>query len=221
MADHLQEEEQLDAIKQWWDENRVSVIAAVVLTIGGSFGWSQYQDHAVSTADAAANAYDEVLQLKLSGESAEQLAVMSRGLRERHAGDAFADFASLQVASAAVEAGDLALAQRELESVMVSVDLETTVGQLAQLRLARVLAANGNEARALAILELGSDSFPASYAQALGDIHLAAGRQTQALEAYRTAQTASLSLGGQLGLVDLKVSGLALRETNDSTEVNR
>ena len=71
MADHLQEEEQLDAIKQWWDENRVSVIAAVVLTIGGSFGWSQYQDHTVSTADAAANAYDEVLQLKLSGESAE------------------------------------------------------------------------------------------------------------------------------------------------------
>jgi predicted negative regulator of RcsB-dependent stress response len=160
VADHLQEEEQLDAIKQWWDENRVSVIAAVVLTIGGSFGWSQYQDHTVSTADAAANAYDEVLQLKLSGESAEQLATLSRGLRERHAGDAFADFASLQVASAAVEAGDLALAERELESVMASVDLETTVGQLAQLRLARVLAANGNEARAIAILELGSDSFP-------------------------------------------------------------
>ena len=127
MADHLQEEEQLDAIKQWWDENRVSVIAAVVLTIGGSFGWSQYQDYTVSTADAAANAYDEVLQLKLSGESAEQLAVMSRGLRERHAGDAFANFASLQVASAAVEAGDLALAERELESVMASVDLENLI----------------------------------------------------------------------------------------------
>jgi len=50
VADHLQEEEQLDAIKQWWDENRVSVIAAVVLTIGGSFGWSQYQDYTVSSS---------------------------------------------------------------------------------------------------------------------------------------------------------------------------
>ena len=34
MADHLQEEEQLEAISQWWQENRTSVIAAVVLTLG-------------------------------------------------------------------------------------------------------------------------------------------------------------------------------------------
>ena len=45
MADHLQEEEQIDAIKQWWQENKVSVIGAIVLTLGGSFGWSQYQDY--------------------------------------------------------------------------------------------------------------------------------------------------------------------------------
>ena len=41
MADHLQEEEQLEAISQWWQENRTSVIAAVVLTLGGTVGWSQ------------------------------------------------------------------------------------------------------------------------------------------------------------------------------------
>ena len=64
MADHLQEEEQLDAIKQWWDENRVSVIAAVVLTIGGSFGWSQYQDHTVNTADAAATGAEYATQIQ-------------------------------------------------------------------------------------------------------------------------------------------------------------
>ena len=216
MADHLQEEEQLEAISQWWQEKRASVIAVVVLTLGGTIGWSQYEDYTSKKAVAAANTYDDLLQGRESGESAEELALISAGLRETHEGGAFAAFASLQVAAAAVEAGDLVLARDELESVMATIELDSTLGQLVQLRLARVMAASGDEATAVAILEQGSSSFPASYAQALGDIHLAAGRESEALMAYQSAQTESLSLGGQLGLVDLKVSGLSLRDAEDS-----
>ena len=218
MADHLQEEEQLEAISQWWQENRTSVIAAVVLTLGGTIGWSQYEGYTSEKAVAAANTYDALLQERESGESAEELALISAGLRETHDGEAFAEFASLQVAAAAVEADDLVLARAELESVMATVELDSTLGQLVQLRLARVMAASGDEAAAVAILEQGSSSFPASYAQALGDIHLAAGRESEALLAYQSAQTESLALGGQLGLVDLKVSGLSLRDAEDSIE---
>lgn len=218
MADHLQEEEQLEAISQWWHENRTSLIAAVVLTLGGTIGWSQYEDYTSEKAVVAANAYDGLLQERESGESAEELALISSGLRETHDGEAFAAFASLQVAAAAVEAGDLVLARAELELVMETVELDSTLGQLVQLRLARVMAASGDEARAVAILEQGSSSFPASYAQALGDIHLAAGREAEALLAYQSAQTESLALGGQLGLVDLKVSGLSLRDGEDASE---
>jgi predicted negative regulator of RcsB-dependent stress response len=218
VADHLQEEEQLEAISQWWQENRVSVVAAVVLTLGGTIGWSQYEDYISENAVAAADAYDSLLQERESGEAAEELALISAGLRESHAGETFADFGSLQVAAAAVEAGNLVLARAELESVMASVELDSTLGQLVQLRLARVMAASGDEAGAVAILVQGSSSFPASYAQALGDIHLAAGREAEALLAYESAQTESLALGGQLGLVDLKVSGLSLRDADDSDE---
>ena len=218
MADHLQEEEQLEAISQWWQENRTSVIAVVVLTLGSTIGWSQYEDYTNEKAVAAANTYDSLLQGRESGESAEEMALISAGLRETHDGGAFAAFASLQVAAAAVEAGDLVLARDELESVMATIELDSTLGQLVQLRLARVMAASGDEATAVAILEQGSSSFPASYAQALGDIHLAAGRESEALMAYQSAQTESLALGGQLGLVDLKVSGLSLRDAEDSIE---
>ena len=218
MADHLQEEEQLEAISQWWHENRTSLIAAVVLTLGGTIGWSQYEDYTSEKAVVAANAYDGLLQERESGESAEELALISAGLRETHDGEAFAAFASLQVAAAAVEAGDLVLARAELELVMETVELDSTLGQLVQLRLARVMAASGDEAAAVAILEQGSSSFPASYAQALGDIHLAAGREAEALLANQSAQTESLALGGQLGLVDLKVSGLSLRDGEDASE---
>lgn len=218
MADHLQEEEQIDAIKQWWQENKVSVIGAIVLTLGGSFGWSQYQDYTSATAIAAADTYDEILLERASGESADQLAMLADTIRDENGSIAFAEFAALQVAAAAAEEGDFEQAQSELEKVMAGVEVDSTLGQLAQLRLAKVKAALGQEEAAIAILELGSDSFPVSYAQVLGDIHLAAGREAAALEAYQTAKAASLMLGGQSGLIDLKVSGLSLRTEQSVSE---
>jgi predicted negative regulator of RcsB-dependent stress response len=218
VADHLQEEEQIDAIKQWWQENKVSVIGAIVLTLGGSFGWSQYQDYTSATAIAAADTYDEILLERASGESADQLAMLADTIRDENGSIAFAEFAALQVAAAAAEEGNFEQAQIELEKVMAGVEVDSTLGQLAQLRLAKVKAALGQEEAAIAILELGSDSFPVSYAQVLGDIHLAAGREAAALEAYQTAKAASLMLGGQSGLIDLKVSGLSLRTEQPVSE---
>ena len=218
MADHLQEEEQIDAIKQWWQENKVSVIGAIVLTLGGSFGWSQYQDYTSATAIAAADTYDEILLERASGESADQLAMLADTIRDENGSIAFAEFAALQVAAAAAEEGDFEQAQIELEKVMAGVEVDSTLGQLAQLRLAKVKAALGQEEAAIAILELGSDSFPVSYAQVLGDIHLAAGREAAALEAYQIAKAASLMLAGQSGLIDLKVSGLSLRTEQPVSE---
>jgi predicted negative regulator of RcsB-dependent stress response len=218
VADHLQEEEQIDAIKQWWQENKVSVIGAIVLTLGGSFGWSQYQDYTSATAIAAADTYDEIVLERASGESADQLAMLADTIRDENGSIAFAEFAALQVAAAAAEEGDFEQAQIELEKVMAGVEVDSTLGQLAQLRLAKVKAALGQEEAAIAILELGSDSFPVSYAQVLGDIHLAAGREAAALEAYQTAKAASLMLGGQSGLIDLKVSGLSLRTEQSVSE---
>lgn len=218
MADHLQEEEQIDAIKQWWQENKVSVIGAIVLTLGGSFGWSQYQDYTSATAIAAADTYDEILLERASGESADQLAMLADTIRDENGSIAFAEFAALQVAAAAAAEGDFEQAQIELEKVMAGVEVDSTLGQLAQLRLAKVKAVLGQEEAAIAILELGSDSFPVSYAQVLGDIHLAAGREAAALEAYQIAKAASLMLAGQSGLIDLKVSGLSLRTEQPVSE---
>ena len=152
MADHLQEEEQIDAIKQWWQENKVSVIGAIVLTLGGSFGWSQYQDYTSTTAIAAADTYDEILLERASGESADQLAMLADTIRDENGSIAFAEFAALQVAAAAAAEGDFEQAQIELEKVMAGVEVDSTLGQLAQLRLAKVKAALGQEEAAIAIL---------------------------------------------------------------------
>ncbi|MGU3844696.1 YfgM family protein, partial [Vibrio diabolicus] len=38
------EEQQVEAIKDWWKENGKAVIIGAVVGLGGLFGWRYYQD---------------------------------------------------------------------------------------------------------------------------------------------------------------------------------
>jgi len=64
---------------------------------------------------------------------------------------------------------------------------------------------------AIAILTQIKGALPASYATALGDLHLAAGREEEALDAYIQARTATLDLGNPPGLLDAKITSLQSR----------
>ena len=48
MADHMQDEADLEALKRWWDENGKGIVAAVVVAVLGTVGWQQYQGFTVS-----------------------------------------------------------------------------------------------------------------------------------------------------------------------------
>ena len=39
MADHMQDEADLEALKRWWDENGKGIVAAVVVAVLGTVGW--------------------------------------------------------------------------------------------------------------------------------------------------------------------------------------
>jgi predicted negative regulator of RcsB-dependent stress response len=109
-------------------------------------------------------------------------------------------------------------AEASLRWALSAGDPRSDIGQLIQLRLARVLAARGAEDEALAILDQAGDAYPVAYAQAAGDIHLAAGRVEEALTAYRAGRDASAELGEISVVLDNKVRGLETRLPNEVTE---
>ena len=111
----------------------------------------------------------------------------------------------------AVDEGDLEGAEAALRWALTAGDTRSDIGQLIQLRLARVLADQGKETEALAILGQGSAAFPVAYAQAQGDIHLAAGRPEQALAAYRQGRDLATELGQYSVVLDNKVRTLETR----------
>jgi predicted negative regulator of RcsB-dependent stress response len=88
-------------------------------------------------------------------------------------------------------------AQAELRWVLGKADKGSDVARVAQLRLARVLAAGGEPEQALTILDQGGEGpYKASYAIARGDILLSIGRADEASESYAAALALAASEDG-------------------------
>lgn len=220
MADHMQDEADLEAIKRWWDENGKSLVAAVIVAVLGTVGWQQYQGYQGSQAQAASDLYASMLAVQLEEGDAAQLAAAAATLKSEHSGSTYALFAAMLEARLAVEAGDLQSAEDALRWALSAGDPNSDIGQLIQLRLARILAAGGSEEEALAILAQGSGAYPVAYAQAQGDIHLAAGRAEEALSAYRAGRDASTELGEMSVVLDNKVRSIESRLHTDESELD-
>lgn len=211
MADHMEDEADLEALKRWWDENGKGIVAAVVVAVLGTVGWQQYQGFSVSKTEAASDLYATMLAIQLEGGESETLVALSAQLKEEHSGSNYARFGAMLEARVAVEANDLDAAESALRWALAAGDTRSDIGQLIQLRLARVIAAQGKEAEALAILSQGSEAYPVAYAQAQGDIHLAAGRDDEALAAYRQGRDLATELGQYSVVLDNKVRTLETR----------
>ena len=211
MADHMQDEADLEALKRWWDENGKGLVAAVVVAVLGTVGWQQYQGFTASKAEAASDLYATMLAIQLEDGDAAQFTALAEELKAEHSGSTYARFAAMLEARRAVDEGDLEGAEAALRWALTAGDTRSDIGQLIQLRLARVLADQGKETEALAILGQGSAAFPVAYAQAQGDIHLAAGRPEQALAAYRQGRDLATELGQYSVVLDNKVRTLETR----------
>jgi predicted negative regulator of RcsB-dependent stress response len=211
VADHMQDEADLEALKRWWDENGKGIVAAVVVAVLGTVGWQQYQGFTESQTEAASDLYAAMLANHLGDGDPDALASLATELRDDHASSTYARFGAMLEARIAVDAGDMTGAEAALRWALTAGDTGSDIGQLIQLRLARVLADQGNDTEALAILAKGSSAYPVAYAQAEGDIHLAAGRPEAALTAYRQGRDLASDLGQYSVVLDNKVRTLETR----------
>ena len=102
MADHLSEEEQIEAFKRWWAENGLQTILGVVLIVGGYFGWQGWQQAQQEQAGQASELYMEMVNIISSQAAGEPLNVAKRvavetsaeQLKQDYAGSGYAQFAA-------------------------------------------------------------------------------------------------------------------------------
>lgn len=188
MDSYRTEEEQVEALKRWWQENGRSTLIGIVLAVSLVLGWQGWQKSREASAAEASMLYQQMLQA-LSQETAQGNArgrEMAAQLKAEHPGSAYAQFAALYLARAAVQEDDSETAESELRWALAKAD--GRVREIAQMRLAKVLAEQGKTERALELLSASPDlALGAAYAMARGDVLLAAGRGDEARLAYAEA----------------------------------
>jgi len=202
-----EDEEQLEAIRDWWRRNGRAVIAGVVLAVVGVLGWQQWNAYQERQAQAAAEAYAAIAGALEDGDLA---AAGNRlaDLREAHGDSPYAVLASLRVASAELAADDPAAAAETLGWASGR-ETGAALGEIARLREAEALAAAGDDEAALAALDPVPDGpLRARYLELRGDLLLALGERDAAIDAYREALAEAGSQ--RRGLVEVKLTDLGV-----------
>ncbi|RDE23015.1 hypothetical protein DV711_10745 [Motiliproteus coralliicola] len=200
MAELRTEEEQVEAIKNWWKENGRSTVIGVAVAVIAVFGWRGWQDHQRQTAENASVLYQSMVEKALvqpgqtlSEEDRKSAEYMANQLKSDYQSTGYAQYAALWLAKLQADQGKLDAAKAELKW-LVEQKPEAPIAQVAKLRMSQLLLAEGDAQAALT--QLGSapeKGFEAAYFELKGDLLNALGRAAEARQAYQSAQAADSS----------------------------
>jgi predicted negative regulator of RcsB-dependent stress response len=212
------DEEQIEAIKGWWNENGTSVVVGIILVLAVLFGSRYWQSSQVSLTEAASDIYTELadnIQANIDIEIDDAELNIALGLHEElknnFSSTIYSRYSALIMARIYVQRSELEDAAQELQwvldnpslSFLSSVDDELNL--TARSRLARVVLAQGDANGALLILdEVESGTFAGTFAEIRGDAYVELGRTEDAIEAYQTA----LNIGTNAEVVELKLNDI-------------
>ncbi|WP_394200624.1 tetratricopeptide repeat protein [Shewanella waksmanii] len=175
------EEQQVDAIKQFWKDYGTSIIGGAVIGFGGLYGWNYYSDHQVAQAQAASEAF------QVASVNSGSMLTAAENFAKNHSQQGYQSLLDLLVAKAAVEAGELDKAEQALKRVLAAKPEESLV-MVATLRLARVQAEQGQLATAITTLDsVSAPSFAAQRDELKGDFLVRQGDADKAKAVYQAA----------------------------------
>lgn len=131
------EEQQVEAIKQFWKENGTAIILGAVIGFGALFGWNYFQDYKTRQGELASLAYSEILALKEQGSTdGSELISKVETIRGEHASSSYASLAAMTLAETYASENKFQEAAEQLQWVVDQSN--DTFESIAQLRLARV-----------------------------------------------------------------------------------
>jgi predicted negative regulator of RcsB-dependent stress response len=191
METHVTEDQQLETLKKWWQENGSSIITGIILGVAVLFGAKAWFAWRENIAQQASDIYTSMMGALEQGD---RMATTERAgmLISDYSSTPYAALAGLAIARLRIEEGELEAARTQLQWVVDNADTDY-IRTVARLRLAHVMLALGDTDGAAATLDAaGPDTGDdVQFIELRGDIESARGNHAQAAEAYRQALTAS------------------------------
>ncbi len=185
----LEEQEQLDQLKAFWNEYGNLITGVLVIVMGACLAWIGWNAWQRDQGTKAGSMYDELDRAVQAGDAARAGQIFA-DMRERYPRTAFTGQAGLLAAKTAADKGQIDAARGELAWVAESAS-QDEYRAVAKLRLAGLLLDEKKYDDALKLLEgVDSGEFAALAADRRGDILSAQGKVDEAKAAYQKAWAA-------------------------------
>ncbi len=186
MSDNLTEEQQVEAIKRWWKENGIAVIAGLVIGLVAIFGWRAWGDYKDSNAAEASALYGE-FQISLNANNQESITALQQKFMTDYASTPYASLVSLAMAKKAVEDKNTSAAKTSLQWVLDNAK-QAQIKHTARIRLIALLINDKEYEAALALINVKqTGGYAGIYNELRGDLLLAQGDVAAAHNAYDKA----------------------------------
>lgn len=217
MAELRTEEEQIQAIKDWWKRNGSSLLIGIGAALAIVFGWQAWQNHQKQQHTDAANQFATLLGAfgnQADETAGETVAYMAKALREDYANSAYAVYGNLVLArQQLVEDNDAEAAVESLQWALEKTDGHKALELVVRNRLARAQFSAELYDDALATIDGAgsaeeSGAFASMFSELRGDILLAQGDKSGARDAYLAAREQNQQ--GRSGILELKLSDLGV-----------
>ena len=185
----LQEQEQLDALKAFWNKQGNLITWTLVLVLAAFAGWNGWQWYQRDQAVKAGAMFDELDRAARAGD-AERVGRVFGDLKERYPRTAFAQQGGLLAAKTQFDKGQADAAKATLAWVADKA-IEEEMRTVARLRLAALQSEAKQYDEALKTLAAAkAPGFEGLVEDRRGDVLLAQGKAAEARTAYQAAYKA-------------------------------
>lgn len=207
METYQTEEQQVEAIKSFWQENGNIIIGGLVVGFGSFIGFNYYQDDKLTSEESATSAYMTMIQEAQT--NGDDFAKDGEAFIAAHKESSFASFTSLALAKDAVSHKDWTGAQKHLQMAIDNA-ADDGVKSIALLRLARIQLQQEQADSALATLSAQmSEGFVGAAEEIKGDAYLMQGKKDLARNAYQAAIDALGTAASTNPSLQMKLDDLA------------
>jgi len=207
MALDLEEQEQVDEAKAWWNQHGSKVIWGVTLFLLAAAGWRGWDTWTHNQAAEASMAFDKAVQAASMNDQKSAKAAAAQ-VMENQPRSAYAAPAAWLAGRINYDAGDIKSARAQYEFALEHAR-DDGVRQLARLRLAALHFEEKNLPEARKMLEGEFDAaFQGLVAQLKGDVLVAEGKTEEARSAYKLALEKLGDKSSLKPLVEIRLDGL-------------
>jgi len=201
------EEQQVAAIKKWWNDNKWSLIGGVIIGVGALWGGRAWLDNQQGYSEAASAIYLLMLEEVAQGKN-DDATMQGARLLGQFSDTPYSVLAALMMAKIKQESGEIGAASAHLRWVLDNSKNDVMLHET-RLRLAKLMMAEKKYDDALNFLNgIDAGVYESVYEQLKGDIYVVMEQPESARTAFMRALASALPEERGRELLQMKLDNL-------------